>query len=210
MILLNFYRTGCRPVCETSDFRSLIRRVRAGDQDAAAELVRDYESHVRRAARMNMRDARLRRSFDSTDISQSVLASFFVRAALGQYELDRPDQLVRLLAGMARNKLATVARKAAVTLRDDRDVQTIPCDHARAAHRAPDLCEGLVGRDLIEEVRNRLTEEERRLSDQRVDGRDWAAIAEDLGGRPDALRMKLTRALKRVAQELGLDVPGGP
>ena len=33
---------------------------------------------------------RLRRLFDSMDISQSVFASFFIRAALGQYELDRP------------------------------------------------------------------------------------------------------------------------
>lgn len=34
------------------------------------------------------------------------MASFFVRAALGQYELDRPEQLLKLLAAMARHKLA--------------------------------------------------------------------------------------------------------
>jgi RNA polymerase sigma-70 factor (ECF subfamily) len=38
------------------------------------------------------------------DICQSVLASFFVRAAVGQFELDRPEPLVGLLIGMARNK----------------------------------------------------------------------------------------------------------
>jgi hypothetical protein len=34
-----------------------------------------------------------------------VLGSFFVRAALGQYELNRPEQLFKLLASMAHNKL---------------------------------------------------------------------------------------------------------
>ena len=41
--------------------------------------------------RIHLRDVRLRRVLDSTDICQSVLASFFVRAALGQYDLDTPE-----------------------------------------------------------------------------------------------------------------------
>ena len=32
------------------------------------------------------------------DICQSVMASFFVRAALGQYQLNTPEQLLNLLA----------------------------------------------------------------------------------------------------------------
>jgi hypothetical protein len=31
------------------------------------------------------------------DICQSVMASFFVRAAAGQFNLERPDELIRLL-----------------------------------------------------------------------------------------------------------------
>ena len=45
------------------------------------------------------------------DICQSVMGSFFYRAALGQYELEKPDDLVRLLVTMARNKLADQARR---------------------------------------------------------------------------------------------------
>jgi len=66
------------------DIADLIARVRAGDQAAAAELVRDYEPHVRRAVRIQLRDPRLRSVFDSADICQSVMASFFARLALGQ------------------------------------------------------------------------------------------------------------------------------
>ena len=87
-------------------FQVLLRRVRAGDGQAAAELVRRYEPAIRRAARVRLVDTRLNRLLDSMDICQSVLASFFVRTALGQYELETPEQLLKLLATMTRNKLA--------------------------------------------------------------------------------------------------------
>ena len=39
-------------------------------------------------------DARLGNLLDSMDICQSVLTSFFVRAAAGQYDLETPEQLL--------------------------------------------------------------------------------------------------------------------
>src|SRR6266404_4654229 len=96
---------------EANDFHDLIRQVRAGDDAEAAELVRRYEPAIRRAVRIRLGDTRLARAFDSMDVCQSVMASFFVRAALGQYELDAPEQLLKLLATMARNKLADHARQ---------------------------------------------------------------------------------------------------
>src|SRR5689334_8009854 len=76
-----------RTVSAETPFRKLIRRVRAGDQDAATELVRQYEPAIRRVVRVRLTDTRLRAALDSMDVCQSVLATFFVRAALGQYEL---------------------------------------------------------------------------------------------------------------------------
>src|SRR5258708_8035573 len=89
---------------EDHDFLDLIRRVRASDHTAAAELVKRYAPAVRRVIRLKLRDSRMRRVLDSTDICQGVLASFFIRAASGQYDLERPVQLLRLLVRMARNK----------------------------------------------------------------------------------------------------------
>ena len=59
----------------------LIRQVRNGDEAAAVELVRRYEPVIRRQIRvwLRMQDPRLRRVFDSMDVCQSVMASFFVR-----------------------------------------------------------------------------------------------------------------------------------
>ena len=59
-------------------------------------------------------------------------------------------------------------------------------------------------RELLQEVRRRLTDEERHLADQRAQGRPWAEIASEVGDRPDALRMRLARGLDRVVRELGL------
>ena len=78
-------------MAETTTFEELIRRVRAWDQDAATELVRRYEPAIRRAVRFRLADARLGGLFDSMDICQSVLGSFFVRAAWGQYDLETPE-----------------------------------------------------------------------------------------------------------------------
>ena len=87
------------------DFVDLIQRVRAGDEQASTELVRRYEPAIRVAVRARLTDPKLRRLLDSMDVCQSVLGNFFARAATGQFELDRPDQLVALLATMARNRV---------------------------------------------------------------------------------------------------------
>ena len=92
-------------------FSDLVRRVRAGDGAAAAELVRRYEPALRVAVRVRLTDPALRRVLDSMDVCQSVLANFFVRAVAGQFDLDRPEQLLALLAAMARNKVTNLALK---------------------------------------------------------------------------------------------------
>src|SRR5436853_6793096 len=106
-----------------SDFTELIARVRAGNAQAAEELVRQYEPVIRMEVRRHMRDPRLRRTFDSLDVCQSVLGSFFVRASLGQYDLADPAELVRLLVGMAHNKLAEQVRRERRQCRDNRRLE---------------------------------------------------------------------------------------
>src|SRR5439155_3062491 len=105
---------------EPTTFTSFVQRLRAGDEQAAVELVRQYEPLIRREVRMHLDDQHLCRLFDSLDISQSVLLSFFVRSAAGQYDLDRPEQLLNLLVAMTRNKLASAARYEHRQRRDQR------------------------------------------------------------------------------------------
>jgi RNA polymerase sigma-70 factor (ECF subfamily) len=62
-------------MAEELGFRELIQRIRAGDGQTAAELVRRYEPTIRRVARVRLLDTRLQRVLDSMDICQSVFAS---------------------------------------------------------------------------------------------------------------------------------------
>jgi RNA polymerase sigma-70 factor (ECF subfamily) len=192
---------------EDTPFAELIRRVRAGDPEAAAELVRGYEPTIRRTVRVRLRDQRLGRLFDSMDVCQSVLASFFVRAALGQFQLDTPEQLLKLLATMARNKLAGQAKRQQARCRDYRLVEGEALDSEPAGGVTPSR--EAAARDLLAEARRRLTPGERLLLELRDEGRTWEEIAATLGGSPDALRIRLTRAVKRIAAELGLDEVDG-
>jgi RNA polymerase sigma-70 factor (ECF subfamily) len=186
-------------------FDDLIRRLRAGDAGAAEELVRDYEPVIRLEVRCRLRDRRLRRAFDSMDVCQSVLASFLVRAAAGQYDLEHPNQLRKLLVGMAHKKLLVQVRRERAQRRDVRRLEPIARDDAAAV--AADLgpsqqCEV---QDLLQNIQQRLTPEERRLAELRVQGEQWPDIAAQVGGTPRARRMQLSRALDRAARELGLD-----
>jgi hypothetical protein len=64
-------------------FTDFIRRIRAGDEQAALEMVRRYEPLIRRQVRLQLEGRRLCRLFDSMDVCQSVLKSFFFRTAAG-------------------------------------------------------------------------------------------------------------------------------
>jgi RNA polymerase sigma factor (sigma-70 family) len=196
-------------VTQTLDTGELVSRVRAGDASAAAELVRIYEPVIRSRVRvwLRMQDARLRRIFDSMDICQSVMASFFVRAAAGQYDLEHPEQLVGLLVQMARHKLGHQVSKQTAQRRDVRRIETAEFAAAQVAAVNPSPVDWCANQELLREVRSRLTEEERQIAHHREDGRDWAEIATILGGTANGRRMQFGRALDRVSDQLGLDGP---
>jgi RNA polymerase sigma-70 factor (ECF subfamily) len=190
---------------EAQTFEELIRRVRAWDQDAAAELVRRYEPAIRRAVRFRLASARLGNLLDSMDICQSVLKSFFVRAASSQYELETPEQVMSLLTAMARNKLATQARKQHSLRRDNRRASAIGDEGSRLVAPGDSPSAAIVVRDLQQEVRRRLAPDEWQLLEMKNQGHDWATIAARVGGLAETLRKKLARAIDRVVAELGLE-----
>lgn len=189
---------------DESGFVELIERVRRGDEQAAAELVRRYEPAIRRAVRFRLTDAQLRRSFDSMDVCQSVLMSFFVRVASGQFDLTTPEHLLRLLTTMARNKLLNQARQQHAARRDNR-LLAGDIDEHDLAEDSPGPHQQVAARELLREVHRRLTPEERLLVELRNQGHDWESIASRVGGNPAALRQKLHRALARVSRQVGLE-----
>jgi RNA polymerase sigma-70 factor (ECF subfamily) len=170
-------------MAEELSFHGLVLRVRAGDEAAAAEVLRRYEPAIRRAVRVRLRDPRQRRLIESVDICQSVFASFFVRTALGQYELESPEQLLGLLATIARNKLANQATRERA---GRRDVRRVDPNAELGEYPAPGGTPSrqLAARELLDEARGRMSREERRILELRGQGRGWAEIAAELGGQP--------------------------
>jgi RNA polymerase sigma-70 factor (ECF subfamily) len=183
-----------------SSFEDLVRRVRQGEQAAAADLVKRYEPHIRRAVRIRlMRYPQMRRLLDSVDICQSVMGSFFVRAARGEYRLDRPDELQNLLVIMAYHKLVDMVRKKHLPEPPSSDMPEEPPD------RGDSPSDDAMYRELLQMFRERLSEDERQLADLRANGTPWNEIAARLNGQPEALRKKLDRAVQRVARSLGIE-----
>jgi DNA-directed RNA polymerase specialized sigma24 family protein len=190
---------------EASSFDSFIQRIRGGSEDAARELVHRFEGVIRREARLRMEDHRLLRIFDSMDISQSVLTSFFVRASTGHFDLETPEQLVKLLLQMTRNKLAFQVRRHRARRRDSRLLAAARVDDLNVPSTYPGPSQLAADHDLIDAVRLRLDDEERQIADLRAEGWEWSEIAERVGGSAQARRMQLSRAVNRVAKALKLD-----
>jgi RNA polymerase sigma-70 factor (ECF subfamily) len=186
-------------------FGELIDRVRRRDGEAAAAIARRYEPHVRRVVRIRLGDLRLRHLVDAQDVCQSVLASFFVRAALGQYQLDTPEQLLRLLAAMARNKVVDQARKRHAECQLTQSIESAGGAAGGLAAPGDSPSQQAAWRELTQKARDALSQKERRLADLRVQDCPWAEIAAELRESPDALRMQLARAVSRVTRLLGLD-----
>src|SRR5437762_360181 len=92
-------------------FDDLLTRLRRGDEAAVREFVSTYEPYIRRAIRPRLVRAGLRAAADSADICQSVLGSFLIRLAGGEYELHSAAGLEKLLLTIARRKFAALTRR---------------------------------------------------------------------------------------------------
>jgi hypothetical protein len=110
-----------------------------------------------------------------------------------------------LLAAMARNKLASQSRRQGAQRRGGRRAAPSARDQEQFAAQGAGLSDVVAARDLFQEVRRRLSAEERQVLELRTEGHHWAAIAARLGSGAEALRKKHARALDRVAEQLGLD-----
>jgi len=185
---------------ETPDFAGFVQRIRAGDDAAALELVTRFEPLIRREIRVRMGDDRLNRGFDSLDVSQSVFANFFSRAASGEYQLERPDQLARLLVTMARNRLVSRVRRERRMVRDVRRLAAEPSVLDQMADGRPSPSEVVSDKEALELLKSTLTEEEHQIFELRRAGLSWDEVASRLGGSGQARRMQLSRGLDRFAQ----------
>ncbi len=189
---------------DNADFVDFLLRIRAGDEAAAVELVQRFEPLIRREVRMRLGDERLSRAFDSIDVSQSVLAYFLSHAASGEYKLDCPDQLARLLMTMARNRLISRARSERRLVRDVGRLSAAPGVLDQIVDSNPSPSEIFSRKEELELLKASLSDEERQIFELRSDGLSWNEVASRLGGSGQSRRMQLSRCLERVEGRLHL------
>jgi RNA polymerase sigma-70 factor (ECF subfamily) len=185
---------------ENHAFRELMQRVRDDDPDAWDELVRLYEPHVRRFVRVHLTDERLRCFVDSVDVCQSVLKNLFAAVNDGRCEVDSPEELLKLLAAMAHNRVIDKWRTHRLEIE-----QTEP-GGAQRLPEVPARGDGPPDPDaLLKAFLARLAPDERDLIDRHwLLGQSWEELATELGINADALRKQCARAMDRAAGELGL------
>ena len=105
--------------------RSLLKRFRTGNQDAATALYLRYAKRLERLAKINVSRS-LAARVDTDDVVQSVFRTFFRRVSQGQYEVGDQEDLWRLLLVMALNKIRSSGTYHRAAKRDIGSTQPLP------------------------------------------------------------------------------------
>jgi RNA polymerase sigma factor (sigma-70 family) len=176
------------------ELQEFFQVLQSGDQPAVEELLRQFDPFLRRVIRLRLIDGRLRRAVDTTDIFHSLLKDF-LRPKKSSAPLAKASaELHAYLAAAVRHKIQTKLRK------ERRNAGSLPGDWEPVS-REPRVGQQLENQEFTEAVRTRLDEQCRRLFDLKTQGFTWAEIAAKVGGKPDALRMRLNRAVAALLTE---------
>jgi RNA polymerase sigma factor (sigma-70 family) len=177
------------------DFVNFFEAVRNQDHAQAGSLAGRIEPYLRHVIRLRLRGRNLGHFLDSVDIYQSVLGDFLQAVGEGQVVLQTPRQMKRLLVMMAVHKIIDAARRERRHEGQSPDFGALADSLDTPGQQASQL-------ELLERARACLSDPERELFDLRARGLEWKDVATRVGGNDHALRMKLTRALRRIRSQL--------
>jgi len=179
--------------------RSLLRRVKQGEEDAATDLYLRYARRLQALAQVQSSPA-LAARFDPDDVVQSVFRTFFRRASEGQYDIPPGEELWGLFLVIALNKIRKLGayhraakRDVGITAGSQHLVQTLRDTQAGDETAVQTL------KMVIEDVLDRLTAVQRRMVELRIEGHDVASIAEQT----ERSKRTVERVLQRFRERLG-------
>jgi RNA polymerase sigma-70 factor (ECF subfamily) len=166
-----------------TSFAALMRRLEAGDAEAAALVYGRFCRRLLGLTRRQLHD-RLRSKVDADDVVQSVFRTFFRRAAAREFDLDGEGALWALLAEITLRKCGRWSRHFAARKRGglraapalDADGEGGPADP-----REPSPADAAALVDLVEQLLRGLGERERLICQLRLQGYEVAEIADQAG-----------------------------
>jgi RNA polymerase sigma-70 factor (ECF subfamily) len=186
---------------EGGDLRAFLARIRAGDEEAARELLTRYEAQVRLVVRRQLPRI-LRSRFDSLDFLQSVWRSFFRRMRAGRDEFEDPRHLVAFLARAAQNKVIDEYRRACSLKQDVHMEEPLWAEGARPRELVAETdspSEVAEAREVYSRLRDLLPEDRRVILELKVQGLSSQEIGARLGLSERTVR-RVLEDLRRRAQ----------
>jgi RNA polymerase sigma-70 factor (ECF subfamily) len=179
------------PAAQLTD-RSLMRRFRAGSEEAAAELYVRYAKRVRALARARC-SAELAARIDADDIVQSVFRSFFHAARKGYYDIPAGEELWRILLVIALNKIRDARAFHTAAKRDVRLTAQGDGPNFRLDHLQGKPADHAFLQMAIKEALQTLPAQHQRMVELRIQGYEVSQIAQETG--------RSKRSVERVLQE---------
>jgi RNA polymerase sigma-70 factor (ECF subfamily) len=192
---------------ESQEIAHFLGRIRAGDQEAARDLLLRYEPEVRLVVRRQL-PRLLRSRFDSLDFLQSVWGSFFRRVREGETEFDDARHLVAFLARAAKNKVIDEYRRAASQKQDMHREEPLWTDHNRPRDlESPDDTPSQIAQahEVLGQLRALLPLERRTMLELKAEGLSSRDIAERLGVSERTVQ-RVFEELRRRAEAAELDL----
>lgn len=170
--------------------RSLLGKLRSGDEDAAQALYMRYASRLLSLANRRT-SAELATRVDPEDIVQSVFRTFFRRASAGQYDVPEGEELWKLLLVIALNKVRAQGNFHHAGRRDVSRTQALPVEGDAKDQDDQRLAEQILQMS-IDEIAIQLPESSRQIIRMRIEGYAIQEIAEKLS--------RSKRTIERVLQ----------
>ncbi|HAY83117.1 MAG TPA: sigma-70 family RNA polymerase sigma factor [Planctomycetaceae bacterium] len=165
-----------------SQFRRTMNLLRNGDENAAWDLIEQYEHHLRRVVRRKL-DERMRSKFDSVDFVQMVWTSFF-RHPSRVVGFDEPDQLIRYLVQVAKHKVIQEYRRRLQSQKYDVTKEQSLNDSRAGGVISPmsvdTPSEIAIARERWANLMNNQSERNRQIVRMRISGATYQEIADKL------------------------------
>ena len=178
--------------------RSLLRRFRGGQPDAATELYLRYAERLRTLAAGQCAPD-LAPRVDPDDIVQSVFRTFFRRAARGQYDVPEGEDLWQLFLVIALHKIRSTATFHRAAKRDVRTTATGLLDAPAGKHvAAPDETALATLQMVIDDLLDALPASMRAIVELRIEGHE----VEEIARRTARSRRSVERALQEFRTRL--------
>ncbi len=183
---------------EKAQFRAALAAVRSGSSEAVWRFITDYGPHLQRIVRRQM-DRRMQSKYDSVDFVQMVWASFFRNPGDIQ-SFGHPEDLLRYLTGMARNKYLSERRRRVTSRKYDvtRECSLSEVDVAEntGERQATTPSQLAIAREEYERMMERLSHRDQEIVRMRLNRASYVEISRHVGVHERTARHVVKRAVR--------------